>query len=1732
MRGYRLLFTAFLLIICPKVLVGQAPVITPKTGPIKLALGNDGALTVSLSTIATVTAGTGNSVSVKLNPSTLDCSLLGPQKITITATGMITTPANVKFNNPCGIATDAGGNIYVADYGNSRIRKIDIASGDVTTFAGRDPGYAEGDAASAKFLSTFKVAVDKDNNVYVIDGVIDANGFGDVYAPRLRKIGANNYVSTFAGGTPGLKDGKGPDARFLTVGGVVAGPSGNLYTSDASNLRRISPTGVVTTLLQIGGYAPTDTARLSMLGEVAVDAAENVYVADKYNNNIWKYGNDGKLTILARGDKLGFTVSVNLTCDAQGNVYTADLGGVIRKINPKGQASIFADNSVSGVNSGRPFSIKGMACDATGSVYVTDVSQGAKIWKISPAGLVTLLAGSDTAGWQDGNIGGTLTGGSSTAQVPVTVISTPVITSTFKDVNIFANSLGKAVLPDYASTTKTTDNCAASMVTVTQSPAAGTAIDVNTSVTVTITATDTGGGTASASFQVTAVDRSAPVITPIASPVVIYLDATGHKTVKVPDIATVTSDINPNPYATVTPSVLDCSMVGLQKLKITANDGMTNPVPTTLSTPYAVVADAQENLYVTDQLNHVIRKITPAGYVTIFAGSGAAGNLDGAGTSANFDTPKGIAIDKDGNLYIADQKNNNIRKISPAGVVTTLAGLGTAGAVNGPAATATFNGPVGIAVAANGNVYVADAGNNRIRMIDVNGMVSTIAGEGSLGGEDGVAIQASFYNPKGIAVNTNGIFVADGSNKIRMISNGTVTTIAGGKFPGSADGTGQAASFTDLYDIFSSNGQLFVADGGNNAIRSAAPAGTVSTYVGNTAASLIRFPLNYPTGLTVGPSGSMYIVDAANDRIVKVSINGVVQPLALTFAPNSTGSTTGNQSIREIAVQVQSTPTITTVFPDVTIAADENCVGILPDYAAKAAYSTNCSVPVNVTQFPAAGTVLGVNSNTKVTITVTDANGGTQNKSFTVGVIEKGPFITALPGPLNFKLDANGHKTISWTDVATVFSCISPSPAVKLSPATFDCSTMGKQSVVVSASTNGSFTASKPGNAAFYYPLGIATDPMGNFYIADSYNHRIRKMSPTGEVTTLAGSGEAGSVDGVGTSASFLTPVALVLDAGGNLFVADQKMHRIRKVTPQGIVSTFAGDGKIGSSNGLGTAASFSSPSGLAIDASGNLYVGDQGNNMIRKITPQGLVSTVAGGGPLPAFNQPCGVALDAAGNIYVGDTGNNRIRKIATDGTITTVAGAPAPGKADGVGPEASFYNPIGLVVDALGNIFVTDQNNNKIRQISPAGVVTTLAGSGENGAVDGQGDKAKFYFPSSLVFGKSGDLFVTDSYNSSIRAVSPTGLVRTVAGTGVGEFVDGNVGTDLLGSATAKTIEVNILNDIAITSSTADITAFAYNTCPAVVPDLTKTATAASFCSAIPVTFTQSPIAGTPLTVGVPVAVTLTASDRTGASATASIKVIAVTRPDPSIIISAPVTEVCVGNPVTFTAVPQNIDATAAYQWLVNGTVKGTNSLVFTSATLADGDRVTCQLSVNNGCTPVSSNSVQVRVIDIPTITMKPDISINSGDIVQLAPIINAKNATYSWLPATGLDNPAWSNPKASPLTTTKYTLTVTTPAGCSATASVTVNILTPLVVPNSFTPNGDGTNDLWVIKNIINYPDCVIDVFGRYGKQMFHSVGYATAWDGRFNGVNLPTGTYYYIIQLPKQRQTLSGSISIIR
>ncbi len=382
-------------------------------------------------------------------------------------------------------------------------------------------------------------------------------------------------------------------------------------------------------------------------------------------------------------------------------------------------------------------------------------------------------------------------------------------------------------------------------------------------------------------------------------------------------------------------------------------------------------------------------------------------------------------------------------------------------------------------------------------------------------------------------------------------------------------------------------------------------------------------------------------------------------------------------------------------------------------------------------------------------------------------------FTFAQPLPYGTDIALTVTAQPSWQTCAVSASNFSGPIHANVTAESISCTAVTATVSTLAGSTTAGSQDGAGAAAAFFHPDGVAVDAAGNVYVADEYNDLIRRVTPAGVVSTLAGTaGVSGSTDGVGTAALFYHPQGVAVDSAGAIYVADTFNDEIRKIVCTGstastcTVSTVAGSTTPGHADGTGPAASFNHPEGIAVDALGNVYVADSLNDEIREISPGGLVTTLAGStvagnvdgsGTSAEFNFPVGIAIDSAGTIFVADYNNNEIREISSSDVVSTLAGSGASGDVNGAGAAASFWGPQSVAVDSAGNVYVADSLNDQIRLITPGGAVSTFAGSTLAGSTDGAASSALFNNPSGIVTNASGDVLIGDYGNNEIRQIAP---------------------------------------------------------------------------------------------------------------------------------------------------------------------------------------------------------------------------------------------------------------------------------------------------------------------------------------------------------------------------------------
>jgi sugar lactone lactonase YvrE len=643
-----------------------------------------------------------------------------------------------------------------------------------------------------------------------------------------------------------------------------------------------------------------------------------------------------------------------------------------------------------------------------------------------------------------------------------------------------------------------------------------------------------------------------------------------------------------------------------------------------LHIPQSVAVDQSGNLFISDTFNHAIRKVSPAGVMTTIAGTPQnKGYGDGVGfaEAASFNSPIGISSDPTGNLYVSDNGNQTIRKITPDGLVTLFAGrTGIKGNSDGLALNATFNSPHSTIMDSHGNIFVSDGVNRVIRKITPDGAVALFAGTfNQQGTNDGIGTAARFQQPMGLAIDkSDNLYVADeNANTIRKITpGGVVTTLAGkGKSSGTQDGTGGEARFTGPEDLaVDASGTVYVCDRGNHAIRRVTQNGVVTTIAGvagqrgaaDGTNDTARF--DAPRGIFIDRDGIIFVADSGNSAIRKLVIDGancIVTTFAGTMGENGSVDGTGPAARFHFPYGITSDPSGNLYTVD---RSNDDVRKITPEGV--------------VTTF--AG-IAGI-------------QGSADGKGAAAQFYE--PEELALDGQGNIFVVEHANNTVrkiapngtNWV-ITTVAGCATCDPGTNDGPGL---------------------------EARFDGPFGL-TLSQGNIFVADTGNKNIRKLTETAggwEVSTFAGNIKIpGVVDGSGTAATFSAPLGLAADSAGNIYVGDSIL--IRKITPDGTVSTLAGKFALGSADGPGSEATFSGARGLAVDKQGNIYVADQPDQLVRKLSPNGAswtVTTVAGSpgiagtadgvGADARFNQPTGVAVDAEGNLYVADSSGARVTK------------------------------------------------------------------------------------------------------------------------------------------------------------------------------------------------------------------------------------------------------------------------------------------------------------------------------------------------------------------------------------------------------------------------------------------------------------------------------------------------------
>ena len=672
------------------------------------------------------------------------------------------------------------------------------------------------------------------------------------------------------------------------------------------------------------------------------------------------------------------------------------------------------------------------------------------------------------------------------------------------------------------------------------------------------------------------------------------------------------------------------------------------------------------DIYIARRAHNVISRIDQKGLLVNVVGSGASGYSGDGGpaTQAQLKVPAGLTFDSKGNLYIADRDNHRVRKVDKKGIITTVAGNGTAGfsGDGGPATQASLNLPSGLAFDSKNNLYISDRSNNRVRMVNSKGVIKTVAGNGSDGyhGDNMPALKATLDKPFGLAIDkNNNLYIADrGNNRIRKVDgSGLISTVAGdGGFYFIGDnGPAYRASIAGPTGVaVDGKGNIYIADRNNNRIRVVDKLGMIRTLMGtgqrdyNGDSELARETnLKLPFGVALDKNGDLLVIDRSHYRIRKVTLKG-----------NKVTTLAGN-GVKKFGGDGGPSTGAKIEFPHgIDVDSKDNVI-----FADKANFRIRKITPQGIIS-----TIVG--------------NGIRGN------IGDGGPALKASVHP--FRMRLNDKDEIFFLSPSGFVSLVRK---VNTKGIISEYITTGDADYQKAVMASGSGVSTRSDITVISQFSDLAPDKKGNLYLADRINHQIRKLSPNGKIKTIAGTGDSNYFGdgGPATKAAFRDPAAITLDTAGNLYVADAANNMVRKIDTKGIISTIAGTGKHKDSGDGGPAlkASLRSVDSLVFNPAGELHIVETNTHHIRKIKKDGTIVTVAGrpgiqgdfgdGGPAikGMLKQPADIAFDSKGNMYITDMGNNKIRKVDTNGIITTLAGPGVSGwGSDGELVEIYFAN------------------------------------------------------------------------------------------------------------------------------------------------------------------------------------------------------------------------------------------------------------------------------------------------------------------------------------------------------------------------------------------------------------------------------------------------------------------------
>ena len=798
----------------------------------------------------------------------------------------------------------------------------------------------------------------------------------------------------------------------------------------------------------------------------------------------------------------------------------------------------------------------------------------------------------------------------------------------------------------------------------------------------------------------------------------------------------------PQGWSIETAYVID-TIAGTGESGFDAGEGLA--IESRFESPHGIAMDASGNTYVADHFNNRVRRIDGQGRISTIAGTGAKGSSGDGGPAieAQLDLPGSIALDAAGNIYVVEIGGHRVRRIDDTGTISTIAGTGQAGSGGdgGPATAARLNIPTAVAVDASGNVYVGEYGGKRIRKIDAAGTITTYAGNGVAGdrGDGGPAVEAQLDFVAALAPGTDGsVYFSDlNTARVRRIDpSGTITTVAGTGVRGwSGDGGPASEARIDLPSglALDAAGNLYVTEYLAGRVRKVSPRGAITTIagIGEEGSTpdhglAIDAGLSGPIAIAVDGAGTLFLTEALGQRV---------------------------RTLRPAAHQAQLRLLLGSSGDQVLLTVAEDGVVMLAGQPLSNRHEVTArnGKRYSISQ-TADGSIVGVYLPDRQSVALGEG------KSVSLWNGEDGVWRIGIDDVRNgYRYVSDGEDyLLEWTGsrwrraeytIRTVAGTIDVAEGI--------------------AATS----------ARLFDPHDVAIDSDGNVYVTDSFNHRVRKIDMSGTITTVAGTGERGFAGdgGLATEAEFDTPKGIAVNHLGEIYVVDSGNRRVRRIDPAGGISSVAIRSRL------------LQPHGIDVDAAGNLFVSNESvrDHVVWRISPDGTGTILAG---MPRtrrgfadgataqearLNYPRGLALDAAGNVYVADRLNHRVRKIDLSGAVTTIAGTGQRGHAGDGGPavEAEISSPSGVDVDAEGNVYVSDTTNSRIRRINAEGIIDTIAGTSRQGFLGdgGPAEEASIFHPMGIAVNRSGEVFFAETGNDRIRKIDSSGLISTLAGSGI---------------------------------------------------------------------------------------------------------------------------------------------------------------------------------------------------------------------------------------------------------------------------------------------------------------------------------------------------------------------------